>query len=99
MPRGDSRWLPTSWLASTTDPACFARCGRSNAQEQRGQGAHEERERGCAQGNLRDPMALVMHHVAAEAIMHRFTLLAAVAAAAFAAGCFGTCLLYTSDAA
>jgi hypothetical protein len=35
-------------------------------------------------------MALVMHHVAAEAIMHRFTLLAAVATAAFAAGCFGT---------
>ena len=35
-------------------------------------------------------MALVMHHVAVEAIMHRFTLLAPVAAAVLAAGCLGT---------
>jgi hypothetical protein len=38
-------------------------------------------------------MALAMHHVIVEANMHRFTLLAAVAAVAaarLAAGCFGT---------
>jgi hypothetical protein len=35
-------------------------------------------------------MALAMHHVVVEANMHRFTLLAAVAAATLAAGCFGT---------
>jgi len=31
-----------------------------------------------------------MHHLAEEAIMHRFAILAAVAAAALAAGCYGT---------
>jgi hypothetical protein len=35
-------------------------------------------------------MALAMHHVIVEANMHRFTLLAVVAAASLAAGCFGT---------
>jgi hypothetical protein len=38
-----------------------------------------------------DSMALAMHHVPVEAIMHRFTLLlAAIAASALAAGCSGT---------
>lgn len=35
-------------------------------------------------------MALAMQHVVVEGIMHRFTLLAAIAAAALSAGCFGT---------
>jgi hypothetical protein len=35
-------------------------------------------------------MALVMHRLAEEAIMHRFTILAAIAASAIAAGCYGT---------
>lgn len=35
-------------------------------------------------------MALVMHYVAEEAIMHHFTILSAVAAAAVVAGCYGT---------